>query len=193
MKPLSLLILTIFLSSTLLGQQENPVFRNTSLDTYSKTDFSKVDSLSCWFYVLMDKNPSYEDSIKPVGQLIFQRTHAVDDSVRKQLYGNGFLPIYTFQVFNIKDSVYCFNKANLIRRFSSCASPDVGGDIIVFGDFIFLNANMCMVCRRYDNGLDYCRPLINKMFLSVDKTKANSLEQIVKQFPIKGQVMKLPF
>jgi len=141
----------------------------------------------------MDKNPSYEDSVKPIGQLILHRTHAVDDTVRKNLYQSGFLPIFTFQVFDIKDSVYCFNKSDLIRKFSSCVSPDLGGDIIIFGNFIFLNTNICLACRTYDTGIDYCRPMINKLFMSVDRTKIGSLEQIVRQFPIKGQIMKLPF
>jgi hypothetical protein len=177
----------------LFGQTKNSVFYSSALDNYSKTDFTKVDSLNCWFYVLTDKNTSWEDSIKPIGELTFQRTHAVKDTISESLYKRGFIPNFTFQVFNIKDSAYCFKKAQLIKNLSSCVSPDLGGDIIIFGSFIFLNVNICLQCKRYDNSVDYCRPIINKMFLSVDEAKATSLEQIVKQFPIKGQIMKLPF
>ncbi len=193
---LAVLILSISfctLAQRLYSQPGRHAFLNSELGDYSKTDFSKIDSPSCWFYVLMDKNLSYVDSIKPVGQLIFQRTHEINDSISFRLYKRGFLPVYTFQIFDIKDSAYCFSKSRLVRTFSSCVSPDVGGDIIILGKFIFLNDNVCVGCKRYVDGLDYCRPLINKLFLGVDKTKANTPEEIVKQFPIKGQVMKLPF
>ncbi len=189
MKLLSLLIVISYTSLRLFGQTENSVFHSSAWDNFSKTDFSKIDSLSCWFYVLTNKNPSYEDSIKPVGQLIFQRTYSVKDTISESLYKSGFLPNFTFQVFDIKDSAYCFKKSRLIKTVSSCVSPDVGGDIIIFGNFIFLNINVCLHCKRYDTGVDYCRPIINKMFLSMDKRKATSLDQIVRQFPIKGQVI----
>jgi len=71
--------------------------------------------------------------------------------------------------------------------------PDAGGDMLVIGKFIFLNPNVCLQCKRDDNRVDYCRPMISKVFLSVDQTKANSLEQIVRQFPIQGQVIKSLF
>jgi hypothetical protein len=193
MKLISLIIVIGCTSLKLFGQTQSSVFHSSGVDNYSKTDFSKSDSLNCWFYVLTDKNPSYNDSVKPVGQLVFQRTHALKDTISENLYKNGFLPNFTFQVFDIKDSVYCFKKSQLIKAVSSCTSPDVGGDIIIFGNYIFLNNSVCLHCKRYDNGVDYCRPIINKVFLSVDKRKAASLEQIVKQFPIKGQVIKLPF
>ena len=193
MKLLSLLFFFSCTSLQLFAQTDNSVFRSSASDNYSKTDFSKVDSLSCWFYVLMNKNPSYEDSIKPVGQLTFQRTHSVKDTIAESLYRSGFLPNFTFQIFDIKDSAYCLKKSELIKKISSCISPDVGGDIIILSNFIFLNINVCLHCKRYDNGVDYCRPIINKIFLRVDKTKANSLEQIVGQLPIKGQVIKLAF
>ena len=163
------------------------------MSNYSKTDFSKIDSLSCWFYLLTLKNSSHGESVRPVGEITFQRTHAVDDTISESLYKSGFLPNFTFQVFDIKDSTYCLKKSQLIKTVSSCTSPDVGGDIIIFGKFIFLNLGVCSQCKRYDNGTDYCRPIINKMFLSVDKSKVNSLEQLVGQFQIQGQIIKSPF
>ena len=192
MKLLFIIIFVSCFSLQLIGQTDNPVFYNSSFSNYSKTDFSKVDSLSCWFYVLTIKNSSHGDSIKSVGELTFQRTHAVKDTISENLYKSGFLPNFTFQVYNIKDSEYCLKKSQLIKTVSSCVSPDVGGDIIIFGKFIFLNLNVCLHCKRYDNGADYCRPIINKVFSIVDKSNANTLEQIVKQFVIQGQIMKSP-
>jgi hypothetical protein len=110
----------------------------------------------------------------------------------EKLYKRGFLPNFTFEIFDIKDSAYCFKKSQLIKTVSSCTTPDVGGDIIIFDKYVFLNNSVCVHCKRYDSNFDYCRPIINKMFLSVEKRKGISLEQIVKQFPITGQVIKLP-
>ena len=193
MKQLSLIIAIGCASLRLLAQGPDIVFHSSGADNYSKTDFSKIDSLNCWFYVLTDKSPGYEDAVKPVGQLIFQRTHAAKDKIREELFNGGFVPNVIFQIFDIKDSAYCFKKSRTIRTVSSCNSPDVGGDIVILGKYIFFANSVCLQCKGFDNSLDYCRPVINKIFLSVDRKKAASLEQMVKQFPIKGQVMKLPF
>ena len=193
---MKLLIVISFISCNSLqlkGQTDNSIFQGSSFINYSKTDFTRVDSLSCWFYVLTVKKSTSRDSLNSVGEIAFQRTHAVKDTISESLYKSGFLPNFTFQVFDIKDSAYCIKKSRLIRAVSSCISPDVGGDIIIFGKFVFLNQSVCLHCKRFDNGVDYCRPLINKIFLSVDKAKSNTLEQIVNQFPIQGQVMESPF
>jgi len=193
MKIVAFLIIFEFSSFQLMSQSYNSVLHSSTLSNCTATDFSKVDSFSCWFYVLSLKSASHEDSAKKIGELTFQRTHEVVDSASERLYKSGFLPNITFQIYDIKDSAYCFKISKLIRNISSCVAPDVGGDIIVFGRFIFLNLNVCLHCKRYDDKVDYCRPVINKIFLSVDKTKTNSLEQIVNQFPIEGQTMKTPF
>ncbi len=179
-----IVILVIFLKfSCVFGQSDSSLFLNSDSKYYDSTDFSKVDSLKAWFYVLLDKNLSYKDSIQPIGQLIFQKDKTI----------KGWTPNFTFQIFNIKDSSYCFKKSELVRTLSSCIPPNVAGDIIIFNQFIFLNTNVCLQCKNFDDGLDYCRPLINKVFSAVDKAKVTTLEELVKQFPIKGQIMKLPF
>jgi hypothetical protein len=192
MKVPVIILIVICTSLQSVGQTNSSVFLNSSLSNYSKTDFSVVDSLNCWFYVLLFQSPSQKDSVKSIGELTFQRKHPVGDTTSEKLYKSGFLPIYTFQIFDIRDSIYCFKKSHLIKAISSCIPPEVGGDIVIFGKFIFLNLNVCLHCRKYDNGIDYCRPIINKIFSSVDKAKADSLKQIVGQFPIKGQVIASP-
>ena len=97
MKIITIVIVVGCTSLKLFGQTQNPVFHSFGVDNYSKTDFSTSDSLDCWFYVLTDKNPNFEDSVKPVGQLIFQRTHAVKDTISENLYKTGFLPNFTFR------------------------------------------------------------------------------------------------
>ncbi len=142
-----------------------------------------MDALDNWFYVLLDKNLSYEDSVRPIGQLTIQRNKMIG---RRSLN-------FTFQVFAIKDSSYCFRKSQSVRTLSRCVPPEVAGDIIIYNQFVFLNTNICLQCKNPEDGLDYCRPIINKVFSAVDRTKASTLEEIVKQFPIKGRIMKVPF
>jgi len=131
--------------------------------------------------------------VKVIGQLTFQRTHPVNDSTTQALNGTGFLPNISFQVYSLKDSAYCIRKSESIKMVSSCSMPDTGGDMIIFGDFIFLNRMTCVWCKRPDNRVDYCRPIIENIFKNLDKSAAHSLEQLVGQFPIKGQTLKLPF
>jgi hypothetical protein len=175
------------------GQSNHYIFQSHTLSEYSKTDFSNVDSLSCWFYVLWMKESSQKDSVKSLGELTFQRDHEVKDSISQSLYKSGFLPLITFQVYDINDSAYCYKKSLQIKMISSCMAPDAGGDIIIFGKYIFLNLQVCLHCKRFDNGVDYCRPMVNKIFSDVDKSKANSLEEIIGQFPIKGKIIRSPF
>src|SRR5450432_2141777 len=111
MKLLFLIIFVSCISLQLKGQTDNSVFHNSSFSNYLKTDFSKIDSLSCWFYVLTIKNSSHGDSVKSVGEITFQRIRAVKDTISESLYKSGFLPNFTFQVYDIKDSAYCLKKS----------------------------------------------------------------------------------
>jgi hypothetical protein len=181
MKQFTVILFALISSSSMFAQEKTSVFRNPQSKYYSATDFEKVDSLSTWSYVLVDKNPG-SGPVQPIGELIFQRA--------KQI--NGFTPNFTFQVYNIKDSAYCFKKSRQVRTASSCAPPNVAGDIIIVNDFIFLNANVCLQCKIGEKGPDYCRPLINKVFGFVDMSQVQSLHDVVKQFPIQGQILEVP-
>jgi hypothetical protein len=183
MKHLLIILAALFAFGSIFGQHKTSLFRNPESEYYSATNFAKPDSLNAWFYVLVDKNLSYPDAVKPIGQLIFQRGTMV----------KGRTTNFTFQVFNIKDSAYCFKKSQQVRTLSSCVPPNVAGDIIIVNQFIFLNTDVCLQCRIDEKGPDYCRPLINKVFASVDKSKVHSLNDLVKQFPIEGQILNLPF
>ena len=180
----SIITLIILLKlCTVHSQNGSSLFLNSGARYYDSTNFLKSDTLTSWFYLLLDKNLSYEDSVQPIGQLIFQKNQKT----------RGVPPNFTFQIFNIQDSSYCFKKSQLVRKLSSCIPPDIAGDIIILNKYIFLNTNICLKCKSYENGLDNCRPTINRIFSAVDKTKVTTLEDLVKQFPIKGQIMKLPF
>ncbi len=192
-----LTLLCLLLASFCFGQ--NFVFDTTknnehinSSKYYSKTDFTLIDTLSLWNYYL---DTTYHgrttDSVKPIGLLTFWRTKPIDDSVRKQVYGRLWTPSIEFEVYNMSDSSYCYYKSFRTRVSSSCVAPDVGGDIIMLDNFLFLSRWVCLNCQRYDKQVDYCRPVINYVFSSLNKAKITTIQNLVQRFAIsKGQLPK---
>jgi hypothetical protein len=194
-----LLISLIFLSSAIYPQVGKMVFDTTSDSRrfnnhyyYSATDFSNIDSIELWNYKLNDNyHGEKEDSIRPVGEIFFWRTNSIDDKISQQVYGHFWTARIEFDIFALKDSSYCYFRADRTRFYSSCVPPQVGGDIIKIGNFIFVSRGVCMSCHRYDTNVDYCRPVINYIFSKVDETKVNSLKDLVSQFIIKqGKIKK---
>lgn len=159
---------------------------------YAKTDFSHVDTIQLWNYLLDTTYHGKDtDTIKPIGQLLFWRTKAIDDSISKYIYNQLWTPYIAFDIFNISDTNYCYDRSTRTRYFSSCVAPDVGGDIIIIDKYLFLNHSVCLSCGRYDTKVDYCRPVINYLFSNIDKTKITTIQSLVQQFVIsKGQLPK---
>lgn len=152
---------------------------------YSKTDFSEVDTLQLWNYFL---DTTYHgrktDSIKPMARVIFWRTKAIDDSISQNVYDHAWTPYIVFGVFGIGDTGLCYRQSAQIRYYSNCLPPEVGGDMIIVGKYVFLNFSSCLNCQRYDTGVDYCRPVLNYVFSHLDRTKITSLQSLVQQFSI---------
>ena len=193
MKHYFLFLILLFYGTILCGQSTNQFVFDTTINPlqvnnqkyYSKTDFSIADTLSLWNYKIDTTYRGKEnDSIKPIGLLIFWRTRPIDDSISKNLYNQLWTPYITFDIFNLSDTNYCFEKSTRTRFFSSCVPPQVGGDIIKVDKFVFLNRNVCLSCQRYDTKVDYCRPVINYVFLKIDRNKITTIESLTNQFVI---------
>lgn len=152
---------------------------------YSKTDFNLVDTVALWNYILdTTYHGKKTDSIKAIGRLIFWRTKPFYDSINIKLYDQPWTPYITFDIFLNTDSSYCYKISESTHLFSSCVPPDVGGDIIIIGKFLFLNHSVCLSCQRYDTKVDYCRPIVNYVFSKVDRTKITTLQSLIDQFVI---------
>ena len=180
-----ILILCILFSSSSFGQ--NLVFDTTvyARESYSKTDFSNIDTFQLWNYLLDTTYKGREtDSIKPSGQLIFYRTSSIDDGISKKIYGRLWTPVISFDIFSVADTSYCFERSARTRIYSSCVPSDVGGDIIIIGKYLFLNHSVCVRCERHDTKVDYCRPVINYVFSKIDKNKITTIQSLVHQFII---------
>lgn len=155
---------------------------------FSKTDFSKIDSLELWRFSIETKPElNKNDSIIPIGIIGFWRTVAIDDSISIEVYKKLWTPKISFYIYNIKDSVYCREKSMRIRIFSSCVPPDLGGDYIILGELILLNTTFCLQCGRYDTGIDYCRPILNYVFKAIDNQKINSISSLETHI---GEIIK---
>jgi len=154
---------------------------------YTKTNFDFTDTLSNWNYdiTLFLKNIDSATIIKLVGEITFFRTKPLFDSISRCIYGIDWTPSINFKIYNITDSAKCFERSEFTRHTSSCVPPAVGGDIFIVGKFIFLNNSVCLHCYKYDNEVDYCRPIIKNIFSKVRLDKVSNLKEITQQFGIK--------
>ena len=188
MNRLFLILIILFLTVDLFAQQPRYNQNDTTKYYYLKTNFSKIDTLEYWkfsFEATTELNEN--DSINPIGIVNFWRTVSIDDSISMVVYGKLWTPHISYKIYNLKDSLYCKEISKKVRFFSSCVPPDVGGDFIILGELILLNTNVCLGCGRYDTGTDYCRPILNKVFKTIDTQKINSISSLEAQI---GEIIK---
>jgi hypothetical protein len=186
-------ILVAFLLPALrvTAQNKHPTIFSDENFIYSRTDFTVVDTLVKWTYTLdLKYKGAPEDSVKPIGQIKFYRAVALPDSISQHVYGTDWTPVMNFEIYNLRDAAFCRKKATHIRIISSCVPPSLGGDMFIVGQLVFVNPSPCVNCYKYDTDRDYCRPLIKYVFSKVDETKATTIQDIVKQFPIKESAPK---
>ncbi len=187
MQRLLTLISLVLLFKTSVGQPRiGSVFKPG--DFYaSKTNFKFIDTLARWQYQFdTSYTGSSKDTVKSLGRITFYRTIALYDTMSRQIYDADWRPVIDFEIFSLRDSIFCFTKSKLSILLSSCVPPDVGGDIFIIGNFIFLNRSVCINCAKYDTGIDYCRPIVKYVFSKVGIAHIAKLQDIVKQFPIKA-------
>lgn len=187
-KIFSLLFLIV---TSVMSEAQDTLKINDSVEFIfcSKGNFMSVDSMEYWNYDLrtIDKG-QHKDSVQPIANVIFFRSRPLQDSFSRRIYGKDWSPVMEFSIYKLSDSAFCSRRSLSTRFLSSCVPPDVGGDIIITGNFIFLNNDVCLHCRKYDTKIDYCRPVVNSLFGGLDKNKLSSIEEIVAQFPIKWKV-----
>ncbi len=188
------IILVFFLSHTCCAQKSawivfdtlpRPGLPQKNAYYLSETKFSQVDTATKWTYFFdTGYGKQWKDSIKPLGLIEFWRTEPLDDSISKFIHGKWWTPRIRFEIYHARDSMACFKKSTNIRFFSSCVPPDVGGDIILAGDFLFLSKGACLSCKKYDTGEDYCRPVINQLFQRLIGMKKKSLSALIDALAI---------
>lgn len=185
MKNIFGILIVIHFSSNLTGQ--NIVYQE-NLDSFlhASAVSCKIDTLEYWNYKLdLTYKPNYMDSVMPIGLLTFYRTKSVGSSLKADNDGRLSKPTISFEIYNLSEASFCEKKADYIRVISSCSSPNAGGDCFKFGNFTFLNRQVCLNCYQSSTNIDYCRATINYVFKKIPNPKVTDIKELVKQFAVK--------
>jgi hypothetical protein len=206
MKQSFYILILIFLAKLSFSQDAGLIFRYKSrIDTihYSKTNFNKVDTLERWCYSISYKvKPSRFDPAKPLCLVSFNRTSSFTDSTGYLEYKKGFevnseienylkeqisyKPFIHFLVYQIRDSAAAYKISEFNMRFTANPPPNGGGDLFTIGNFIFVNDEMSIrCCSPFGGKIDYCRPLINFIFMPLKTKKFLTVAELLSQLPIK--------
>jgi hypothetical protein len=183
---MGLILAFLTITATSFGQHLAYKVHATSDFHSLGTDLRNIDTLSLWNYRLDSPYVTrFQDSVKPIGFISFWRTKPISND--PILYDQPQVPSINFEIFDIRDSSFCYQSSRLTKFFSSCVPPNVGGDVFVIGKFIFLNRSVCVSCGSYGTpNIDYCRPTINFIFSRFTENDISTLADIVRQLPIKS-------
>ena len=151
---------------------------------YAGINFDEVDPLENWSYRLSIQSISIDETPKQLGQLMIGREKALVSKAIKE-NGGKWMPFMVFEIYDAKEYDLILQLSKETREQASCAPPLIGGDVIKIGKFVFINRNDCLEGYSSDGQHDYARPVVNAIFSKVDAAKATTLEELVKQFPIR--------
>ncbi len=117
--------------------------------------------------------------VLPIATITFRRTQPVPASDTAK----AWYPAMRFEIYTENDSAYCRNFSDSIYLSSSCMAPNIGGDRVRIGHFIFVNPDACVPCAG-QNGTDYCRGSILYFFKRIYKQQSKDLYKLLEQLPI---------
>ena len=174
-------ILVLILLSSSQGYGQNIVYDTTD-KYYAGIDFTFKDNLSYWTYDFRSRKPTKKD--QSIGHITLWRTEKWDDNKDKEFHVS-WNPGISFDIFNLKDSAKALELSRTMRSLTVCKIPQVGGDLFVLGNFVFVNSEPCVSCYRKLTNKEYCRPMINLLFSGIDISKISRLKDLINQLPIK--------
>jgi hypothetical protein len=175
MKEIGLLLAFLTITAMSFGQHHRP-----------GTDLKNIDTLGLWNYRLDSPYVArFQDSVKAIGYISFWRTKPISNDPK--LYDPARVPAIDFEIFDIRDSSFCYQSSHNAIISSSCVPPNVGGDVFVIGRFIFLNRGVCVKCGSNDTpNVDHCRPTIDFILKTLASSDISTFADIVRQLPIKS-------
>lgn len=145
------------------------------LTWYTPTEQSPVKD---WQYQIDYDYENANDSIQPIGKVVFQSTKPIPDQKRESIYGRKWFPSITFEIHPLSNKAYCEKSSFQVQLHSSCLPPNMGGDVIVVQDYIFHNRNVCVDCVLTEGQIDYCRPVVQEVLSNLNLTGVKSLAEI---------------
>lgn len=171
-----LIILTNYCAN---GQQ--PIYDTTDKH-YRGINFAFTDDLNYWTFKFQEKRATKKNP--SIGRIAFWRTQGFDDNTNKEFH-IAWSPGISFEVFFLKDSIKALEVSKNMRSLALCETPQIGGDWFIIGNFLFVNGESCILCYRKLTNTEYCRPTINQIFSKLIITKNSSIQEIIRQMPIK--------
>jgi hypothetical protein len=192
-----LTILILFVASHSFGQRlmfdttRNFVDVENKSYYYSKTDFRNIDTLKLWSFAFeVDFEPEEPRPVKTIGRLVFWRTRPIYEVDSQSGREVECIPSMSFDVFSISDTDFCYRSAYQARVLSSAVPPVVGGDILVFDKYVFLSIGGYSKVSGSLTHRDYARPVVNYLFSKLDKSRVNSIQDLLKQFGIEERKLE---
>jgi len=150
---------------------------------------SNIDNLKQWTYEI---DSEYEptitplnDTIKPIGLIKFIRTESIKDKQREEIYLEDWFPSIYFEIYDITELEHCKKISKTIKMFSSCEKANVGGDLILVKNYVFVNRGHCLNCVQSENETDYCRPILDKIFSNLNLNGSRDLREINEKIGMK--------
>ncbi|MBL7742034.1 MAG: hypothetical protein JNN00_01040 [Chitinophagaceae bacterium] len=154
---------------------------------YRGIDFSFKDDFAYWRYDFRQKKATKKNF--SIGHLTFWRAEKWDNNNNAEFH-SAWTPGISFDIYNLKDSAKAKEASRFVRSLSLCQSYEIGGDLFVVGNFIFVNPESCVLCYRKLTNKEYCRPTINIIFSNIDTSKVLKIRDIIDQFPIQQANVK---
>ncbi|WP_452227658.1 hypothetical protein [Lacinutrix sp. MEBiC02404] len=146
---------------------------------------SDINEIKYWTYKIDYDFKDTRNTLKPIGQIEFLRTKSIPDKLRKEVYNEPWFPAIDFEIYNLSDLKYCEEVSKKTKFTSSCVDESIGGDIIIVGNYIFINTWACVNCVGTKNGTDFCRPILNNILSKLNLTESSTLKDIDKEIGMK--------
>lgn len=175
-----LIILVLLVYSTILCYSQNleSLIRINRKLSESAYEFEvNRDSLLSWEFNYIDSKGNNDGKI---GELIFQRSNFVKDSIM----GDSLLPRILFSIYPVSnlDSIYQFEKSRIMAI--SCCYPVCGATIIKTRNFVLYSDPFEINSAFNCSGVDYTRWNVKNILKHIIDNEYVSLKDLLKEIPI---------
>jgi hypothetical protein len=177
MKQLSLSTILTLLAATALCQL-TPAPKGNIFRMPAGTAKNKLAKQWTYHFEVMSDTTD-KRTILPIATITFRRIQPVPATGTAKTW----VPAMRFEIYAENDSAWCRNFSDSIYLNSSCNAPNIGGDRVRIGHFIFVNPDACVPCAG-QNGIDYCRNSILYFFKRIKRPQTKNIYELVEQLPI---------
>lgn len=137
-----------------------------------------TESLKHWSYEIDYEFEAHTDTVDALGQIRFKRTESIIDTLHEKVYKKPWFPSIDFEIYDISDINHAKRMSSRVKLLSSCLGANVGGDLIIIDNYIFVNTSVCINCIENESEIDFCRPIIDKIFSRLVLKENENLENI---------------